>query len=122
MIVDGAVLDAIVRHAREAAPDECCGLLIGRGDRIEEAVWTRNTKASPSAYEVDPADRQILGAYHSHPRSEAAPSPRDIAESHDEALVHVIVSLAGGEPRIAAFRIRKGGADTVPLDIRRSAG
>jgi proteasome lid subunit RPN8/RPN11 len=132
MFVDGAVLDAIVRHAREAAPNECCGLLIGTEEGIEEAVRTRNAKESPSAYQVDAADhfalirrvraqqRLIVGAYHSHPRSAAEPSPRDIAESHDESLVHLIVSLAAAEPRVAAFRIRKGAAEAVELSIRRS--
>jgi len=136
MFVDGAVLDAIVRHAQEAAPNECCGLLIGNEEWIEEAVRTRNAKESPSTYQVDPADhfalirrtraqqRQIIGAYHSHTRSAAEPSPRDIAESHDESLVHLIVSLAAAEPRVAAFRIRKGAAEAeaVALSIRPSAG
>jgi proteasome lid subunit RPN8/RPN11 len=136
MLVDGAVLDSIVRHAREAAPNECCGLLIGTEDAIEEAVPTRNARESPSTYQVDPADhfalirraraeqRQIIGAYHSHTRSAAEPSPRDIAESHDESLVHLIVSLAAPEPRVAAFRIRKAAAEAeaVALNIRRSAG
>jgi proteasome lid subunit RPN8/RPN11 len=132
MVVEAAVLDAIVRHARDAAPNECCGLLLGKDGRIDEAVRTRNVKESPSAFQVDPADhfaairraradgRQVLGAYHSHPRSPAEPSPRDIAEAHDDALVHVIVSLAEREPRIAAFRISKGAVDPVALGIRPS--
>ena len=134
MFVDAAVLDAIVLHAREAAPNECCGLLVGTAEGIEQAVRTRNAKESPSAYRVDPADhfalirrvrarqKLIVGAYHSHPRSAAEPSPRDIAESHDESLVHLIVSLAAAEPRFAAFRIRKGAAEAeaVALSIRRS--
>jgi proteasome lid subunit RPN8/RPN11 len=135
MFVDGAVLDAIVRHARETAPNECCGLLLGTAEEIEEAVRTRNAKESPSAYQVHPADhfavirraraerKQIVGAYHSHPRSAAEPSPRDIAESHDASLVHLIVSLAEPQPRIAAFKFNRAGVEPVVLlDTRRSAG
>ena len=134
MFVDGAVLDAIVRHAREAAPNECCGLLLGTTERIDEAVPTRNAKESPSAYQVHPVDhfaiirraraeqRLIVGAYHSHPRSAAEPSPQDIAESHDESLVHLIVSLAAAEPQVAAFRISRAGvARVVLLGTRQSA-
>lgn len=129
MVADRSVLDEMVRHAREAAPNECCGLLIGREGRIEEAVRARNVRESPTAFQVDPADhfaalrkaraegREILGAYHSHPRSPASPSPRDVAESHDPALVHVIVSLAEGEPRIGAFRITAAGVQVVPLAV-----
>lgn len=131
MVVGADVLDAIVRHAREAAPNECCGLLLGTEGGIEEAVRTKNARESPSAYQVDPADhfaslrrarsegRQIVGAYHSHTHTAAVPSPRDLAESHDESLVHVIVSLAEPEPRLAAFRLTSSGPEEVPLAIRR---
>jgi proteasome lid subunit RPN8/RPN11 len=116
------VLDQIVAHAHEDAPDECCGLLVGTADRIDEAVRTANLERSPNRYQVDPAahfalirrlrgtDRSIVGAYHSHPRSAAAPSPSDIGEAYDPELVYVIVSLASVEPEVRAWRIRAGGA------------
>ena len=120
--------DAIVAHARAALPLECCGLLVGTADTVEEAVPARNLKASATRYEVDPEDhfalirrvrhegRAIVGAYHSHPSTAAAPSQTDIAEAHDEALVHVIVSLRD-QPRVEvrAFRIAAGLAREVPL-------
>lgn len=132
MVIDATVLDAIVRHARDAAPNECCGLLLGKDERLEEAVRTRNARESPTAYQVDPADhfaairrvraegREVLGAYHSHPRGEAFPSATDVAESHDDTLVHVIVSLAAADPRIRAFRLAGGRVTEVPLSVRRA--
>jgi proteasome lid subunit RPN8/RPN11 len=113
-----AALDGLVAHARRALPDECCGLLIGSAERIDEAVPARNLRASPNRYEIDPADhfavirrvrrerRAIVGAYHSHPASAAAPSPTDIAEAHDAELLHVIVSLRDpGRVDVRAYRI-----------------
>lgn len=122
-----AVLDDIVRHAREALPDECCGLLLGNGTEIDEAVRTPNLKASPSAYLIDPAahfatlrrvraeGRHILGAYHSHTRSPAIPSASDMRESHYPEFVHLIVSLAGEGPDVRAYYIRREGYDEVQL-------
>ena len=49
--------DAVVAHAREAAPDECCGLLLGRKDAIVEAIRARNIAADPATrFVIDPAD------------------------------------------------------------------
>jgi len=122
-----AVLDAIVEHARADAPLECCGLLLGCGDRIDDSWPARNLKRSPTAFLIDPADhfaairaarasgRTVLAAYHSHPAGPATPSPTDVREAHDPALVHVIVSLERGEPAVAAYLIGDEGVVAVPL-------
>jgi proteasome lid subunit RPN8/RPN11 len=120
----------MVAHAREDAPDECCGLLVGSANRIDEAVRTRSLERSPNRYQVDPAahfalirrlrgtDRAIIGAYHSHPRSAAEPSPSDLREAYDSELVYVIVSLAGVEPEVRAWKIAEG--VVVELRIRQA--
>jgi len=127
--VPRAVLDAIVAHARAEAPLECCGLLIGSGERIVESYPVENTRRSPVAFEVDPAGhfaairkarnagRAVIGAYHSHPRSPAAPSETDIREANDPEFVHVIVSLAIDPAEVRAFRITGRGAQELPLRI-----
>jgi proteasome lid subunit RPN8/RPN11 len=121
------VLDAIVEHARQEAPNECCGLLAGSGGTIDECVRAANVKRSPTAYLIDPAGhfaalrrvraegRAILGAYHSHPRSAAVPSPTDIAEAHDAELVYVIVSLEQTPPDVQGYRIAEGSVGSVVL-------
>ena len=127
MRIRRAVLDEIVAHARADAPLECCGLLIGSGEEIEERCAAGNLRGSPVAFLVDPADhftairkarargRTVIGAYHSHPRSPAVPSATDIAEANDPTLVYVIVSLEAPEPDVRAYRITEGRVDAVPL-------
>jgi proteasome lid subunit RPN8/RPN11 len=117
MRIGRAVLDAIVAHARADAPLECCGLLVGTGDLIEAAHPAGNARRSAVSFLVEPADhftairvarrqgREVIGAYHSHPNTDAVPSETDIREAHDPALLHVIVSLAGAEPDVRAYRI-----------------
>jgi proteasome lid subunit RPN8/RPN11 len=114
------VIDAIVDHARRDAPLECCGLLVARDGVIDESIAARNLEASPAAFLIDPADhfaalrrtraegREIVGAYHSHPRSPAVPSSTDLAEARDEQFVHVIVSLAGDRADVRAYRLVRG--------------
>jgi proteasome lid subunit RPN8/RPN11 len=101
-----AVVDSVSAHAREAAPLECCGLLLGRPDIIERAHRAANLRRSAVRYLVDPADHfaalraareigmDVIGAYHSHPRSEARPSPTDLAEAVGGEFIYLIVSLA----------------------------
>jgi len=99
MRVRRTVLDAIVAHARRESPRECCGLLVGDGNSVVEAVAATNVADQPLRhYEVSPVEHlalirrcraestagkplDIVGAYHSHPRSIAQPSPTDLARA-----------------------------------------
>ena len=113
-----AAKEAMIAHARDDAPLECCGLLLGAQGVIEEAVRARNLRHSRTAYLVDPADhfaairrarkegRTIVGAYHSHPRSPAVPSPVDLLEAQYPDFLYVIVSLADPRtPDVRGYRL-----------------
>lgn len=123
--IDREALTAIVAHARRDAPNECCGLLVGRPGEILEAVPARNGASDPTRrYEIYPVDyfaqirrcRQIsaaqsesfavLGAYHSHPRGGPEPSETDTAQAFRD-FVFVIVGLAGaaGGMEIRAYTL-----------------
>jgi proteasome lid subunit RPN8/RPN11 len=128
------VLDAIITHARAKAPNECCGLLVGHGEKVDEAVPTRNLRQSPTGFQIDPTDhfaalrqtraerREILGAYHSHPRSAAAPSATDVAEAHYPEFLYLIVSLADATPDVRGYHIRSGAVEAVPFETVRDGG
>jgi len=120
-------LDAVLAHARETAPSECCGILIGSGTRIDETAPARNLAEGPSRYLIDPADHiaarraarsrglEVVGFYHSHPRSAAWPSPTDVAEATYPEAVYLIVSLADSGAEARLFRIDLGVASELPL-------
>ena len=125
-----AARDAVVAHAREEAPIECCGLLLGRKGTVEECVRARNIRRSRTSYLIDPADhfaairrarveqRAVLGAYHSHPQSPPVPSETDVREALDRDLLYVIVSLADpAAPDVRGY-VRVGvGLVPVPLSV-----
>ena len=114
------VIDAMIDHARRDAPLECCGLLAARDGIIDEPIPARNLEASPVVFLIDPRDhfaalkrartegREIVGAYHSHPRSPAIPSATDLAEAHYEEFLYVIVSLATDLPDVRAYGLVSG--------------
>lgn len=129
MICGADVLDAIEQHARRAAPYECCGLLIGRASRIDEAVPVENRAADRVRhYEIDPRDyfaaikrcrgtaRAVVGAYHSHPRSAAEPSETDLAAAFADFLFVIAGPVAGDLPLlIRAYRMEQGNFRSIRL-------
>lgn len=128
-----AQFDAIIAHAREAAPQECCGLI---GGLIEGKALTvyraRNVATDPlTSYEAAPEDlfaaqramrrkgEQLLGIYHSHPRSKVPePSVTDIRLAYYPSAVYLIVGLADSEPCLRAFRIREGDVRWAPVEYQ----
>lgn len=121
------VLAALVAHALDDRPNECCGLLLGDDAVVDEAVRARNERASPTRFLIHVEDhikalrlarssgRRVIGAYHSHPRGPSRPSDTDRAEMNDPGLVHVIVSLADGPPDVRAYEWREGTFEAVEL-------
>lgn len=114
-------LDEIIAHAREEAPNECCGIIAGQDGRAVKLFRARNAEASPYRYSVDPQDLfriyreceanswDFLAIYHSHTASEAYPSPTDIRLAFWPEAYYVLVSLKdAAKPVVRAFRIVDG--------------
>lgn len=112
--------DEIVAHAREEAPNECCGMIASRDGEAVKVYRATNAAASPLRYELDGAEQyriqmeiddaglELGGIYHSHTRTEPYPSQTDINLAFYPDTVYVIVGLAGEEPDVRAFSIRDG--------------
>ena len=127
--IASGVLRQMATHARQAAPRECCGLLVGTDQYVDEGVATANVAPELSRYQVDPAahialnrrlrgtGRRIVGVYHSQPRGSAEPSPTDVSEALYPAFVHVIVSAVHTRvPIIRAYRIVDGRVDRLIME------
>ena len=119
--IRAAALESVVEHAREAAPQECCGLLLGREQDVVEAVRVRNIADAPETrFLIDPEDHiagrraararglEIVGFYHSHPRSPAEPSERDRAECSYPGHLYLIVSVRAEPAEVGLFRFDAG--------------
>jgi proteasome lid subunit RPN8/RPN11 len=119
----------IAGHARQDAPREACGVIAGRDDRAIEIIPVTNTAEDPEhAYTLDPAALTkammslqtaglgIIGFYHSHPAGDPVPSGIDIALATYPDTAYLIVGLKG-EPRLAAWQMRYGDVQRLPLTI-----
>jgi proteasome lid subunit RPN8/RPN11 len=128
MRIAQALIDEIVAHAREDAPNECCGLIGGRDGTATSIHRAENLFASPTRFEVanpvkllsaiEGAGEDLAGIYHSHTKSEAYPSQTDVnlARGWPDPL-WFICSLADADaPVVRAFAIRDGEVDEVELE------
>jgi [CysO sulfur-carrier protein]-S-L-cysteine hydrolase len=133
------IADQIIAHAREDAPNECCGVLAGVNGAIEKLYRTRNTEESPYRYSVDPRDLvrifrevddnewSIVGIYHSHTGSAAYPSPTDVRLSENppgsgeptfpDALYFIVSVAQPDEPVLKAFHIGGGEIREEEIDL-----
>ena len=119
----------ILAAAKDAAPRECCGLVLGRRDGADAAATAlhpaRNLSENADRFEIAPQDhfaalraareagQAVVGCYHSHPNGIATPSPADIAGAGEDNFLWLIATPDGA---LAAFVYSGGfmeGADLV---------
>jgi [CysO sulfur-carrier protein]-S-L-cysteine hydrolase len=123
------LLDDVIAHAREDAPNECCGMIASSDGEAVAVHRARNTAASPFRYEMDGMEQYRiqteiedagleLGAiYHSHTRSAPEPSQTDINLAFYPEALYVIVGLKSPEPDVRAWRIVDGQVSHAALEI-----
>lgn len=131
----------MIDGAREAYPNESCGLILGDGmaaggGRALRFVPTRNAAASPYRYEIHPddlyrlslesddADQVFWGIVHSHTHTQAVPSPTDVGLALYPDALYLLVSLSSdeahpmtGTPSVRAWRIVDGATYEVALEV-----
>jgi proteasome lid subunit RPN8/RPN11 len=112
LIIDAKVDGEIRRHGEETYPHECCGALVGTGNRVTATVALPNTTEEgprrrfmvrPSDYRVAEQKAtelggELLGFYHSHPDHPARPSQFDLDHAWP-TFAYVIVSVMSGAAR-----------------------
>lgn len=130
MKLQRAYVDEIIAHAREDAPNECCGIIAGNDGHATQLYRAINAEASPYRYNVDPKDLlriyrdlddqdwDVLCIYHSHTHTDAYPSPTDVRLAAWPDAYYLIVSLAHeAKPDLRAFRITDGEVSEEAIEI-----
>jgi [CysO sulfur-carrier protein]-S-L-cysteine hydrolase len=131
MRIPRSIFDAMLEHAREEAPNECCGILGGRDGEASTLYRATNSEASPLRYriadqdlidihnEIEEKGEVLVAIYHSHTASPARPSQTDINLAFLEVggdgdrkrmlawpgAVYLIVSLVDAENPVRGFDI-----------------
>ncbi|MBA4305629.1 MAG: hypothetical protein C0429_02725 [Sphingopyxis sp.] len=100
--------DELLKLALAAGNQECCGLLLGRNDRLFDIVSCVNVADNPEQnFELDPVEllsrhkavrrggEPIIGYFHSHPNGLARPSETDVAQAVADGRYWLIIAADG---------------------------
>lgn len=106
--VTRGVIATLLAQAARAAPEECCGLLLGTDCLIDRVMPAANVAQDRlRRFEIDPAallaahkaaragGPQVLGYYHSHPAGHPVPSATDCEHASGDTRIWAII--AGSE-------------------------
>ncbi len=120
-------------ESAKAYPNECCGLLIGRGEKtvsVTNVVPTRNQAKSKDRFFIDPqiqfdwirklrgSDHRLVGHYHSHPNGLAEPSRHDEEMAMETGQIWVIAPVDNGRTgELRAFEMNPESGSFVPVSI-----
>ena len=123
MYIPQDIVDKLVSQARQDAPNETCGYLLGTsgpdGDVVTEHYWMENIDHSPEHFSFAPMDQfaalryarskglKILANWHSHPASPSRPSQEDLRLANDPTIRYAILSLFEGV-HLNSFKIVGG--------------
>jgi proteasome lid subunit RPN8/RPN11 len=124
--VTSGVMATLLEEAARAAPEECCGLLLGMDGQISEARPADNIAQDRlKRFEIDPlallaahkaaraGGPQVIGYYHSHPEGHPAPSATDCEHASGDARLWAIVS----QGTVAFWRDGKQGFEAVEATL-----
>jgi|SRR5579884_21399 len=121
MRISRELYDRMVAHARQEAPNECCGMIATRDGEAVRLYRATNAAASPLRFEIDPGEQlryhndiesaglELGAIYHSHTRTEPRPSQTDLNFAAGwPGVLWVIVGLAGEQAEVRTWRIDGG--------------
>ncbi len=131
VVLPRSIVNQVLAHAQRSPESEVCGLVGARGGEPQRVYPVGNVADEPSAlFRMDPkgqvdamrrmreAGETLFAIYHSHPRSPAEPSARDLAEAAYPEALYLIVSLdTEGVLQMRAFRLENGAISDVDLVV-----
>ena len=118
------IIEELISQARQDAPNETCGYLLGTDNgesetEVTENYWMENIDHSPEHFSFSPKEQfaalryarekglKILANWHSHPASPSRPSQEDLRLANDPTIRYAILSLHEGI-HLNSFKILNG--------------
>jgi proteasome lid subunit RPN8/RPN11 len=142
VLIERALLDDVISHAREEYDEECCGMIAytpaesdgePRARRVHRAknIHATNRGLASKRFEIDgkevlrtidefeEEDWELGAIYHSHTHTAPYPSQTDINFAANwPGLEWMIVGLAEDEPEVRCYLIENGTVREVELQVR----
>ena len=119
----------MIAHCKSVYPKEACGLLAGNRNIAEKIYRITNIEKSGISYMMAPEEQframkdmrknghEMVAIYHSHPYSQAYPSPKDISLAFYPDAVYLIAGFTVVDnPEVRAFGIFEGDVREVQIE------
>ncbi len=128
LLLNETLLQEMIAYVDQHAPLEACGVLAGKGARVEKMIGVLNQAQSRVRFVMDPYEQlrafdwieghslDLVGIFHSHPAGPETASATDMLEAA-YAVVHVILSRTGVQWKARGFWIEEGKSSEVTLQI-----
>ena len=116
-------------EAERRAPEEACGLLAGKGEKVQAVIPVTNALHSRVRYRMEPTEQlkafleierqgwELIGVYHTHPHGPEEPSLTDKDEAYYPESVYVILSGQAGGWQCRGFFIQGDQISEVVIEI-----
>lgn len=105
LVISSALIGQIQSLAKDHAPEEVCGVLLGENGHVEQIIRSANVAIDPQRhFEIDPAvlisaeraarsaGPAIIGYFHSHPTGDLSPSQTDADCAAADGRIWLIVN------------------------------
>ncbi|MEW5944763.1 MAG: M67 family metallopeptidase [bacterium] len=124
--ISHGVVSEILSHCERELPYEACGLLGGKGNRVEKVVPAGNESRSRTEYSIDPAfvlramkglkgeGLDVTGVYHSHPDGLEGLSARDVEECWED-FYYILVVMKGVSKKMRCYRVSDGREEVIEM-------
>ena len=129
LIIPSHIFNDMLAHCRQGYPNEVCGILAGRDNRVSKLYRMANTENSPVNYMMDSKEQfkvmkdmrenslSMVAIYHSHPASPPYPSQTDMNLAFYDDAVYIIISLIEDKPVVKAYNIRGKVEEEVDISV-----
>ena len=120
--------NTMLEHVRRCAPEEACGLLGGKGDKVIWVYPISNIARSPERFRMDPLQQvealmqideggELVGIYHSHPSGPTTPSELDIKEAAYPEAAYLVWAKQDEEWQCRAFFMLPEGPREIQIHL-----
>jgi proteasome lid subunit RPN8/RPN11 len=117
LFIPQEISNNVLAYVMEKMPEEACGLLAGRDNKVSLDLPITNQLHSPVKYSMEPMELylalekieeiklDLLAIYHSHPKGPANPSETDIKEFLYPGVATIICFPESNVWKMKAFLI-----------------
>lgn len=120
----------LIAASKAAIPEEICGLLVGRDERVDEVIRITNVAPDPTRhyrlhdeqfiqaiFDIQRRGKSLLAFFHSHPSGDPIPSGDDIRLATYPDTPYLIIGHRNAHTQVAAWLMLPGQVKRITIHV-----